>query len=97
MSVAMPFDYSAGFRVHDLLYKEFQRIQRPAGVMFIPLRVIVIHIAALRPVTAERDKRIFRNLPVLAFPVPDILFCGFPKAKDASGFTARCIAVCPKD
>ena len=41
-----------------LLYKEFQSVQCPAGVMFIPLCVIVVHIAALRPVAAERDKRI---------------------------------------
>lgn len=26
-----------------------------------------------------------------------LIFCGFPRAKDAPGFSARCIAVCPKD
>lgn len=29
-------------------------------------------------------------------PVGSIIFCGFPKVKDAAGFTARCIAICPK-
>ena len=28
-------------------------------------------------------------------PMGAILFCGFPRAKDAAGFTARCIALCP--
>lgn len=26
-----------------------------------------------------------------------LIFCGFPKAKDSPGFTARCIALCPKE
>lgn len=30
-------------------------------------------------------------------PVGSLIFCGFPKAKNAAGFTARCIAICPKD
>ena len=30
-------------------------------------------------------------------PTGSIIFCGFPNAKDAAGFTARCIAVCPKE
>lgn len=30
-------------------------------------------------------------------PVGSVIFCGFPKAKDSAGFTARCIAMCPKD
>lgn len=25
-----------------------------------------------------------------------LIFCGFPKAKDSPGFTARCIALCPR-
>ena len=29
--------------------------------------------------------------------VGSLIFCGFPKAKNASGFTARCIAICPKN
>lgn len=29
-------------------------------------------------------------------PVGSLIFCGFPKAKDAAGFTARCIAICPQ-
>ena len=28
--------------------------------------------------------------------VGSLIFCGFPKAKDSPGFTARCIALCPK-
>jgi len=28
-------------------------------------------------------------------PVGALIFCGFPRAKDAAGFTARCIALCP--
>lgn len=27
-------------------------------------------------------------------PAGSLIFCGFPRVKDASGFTARCIAVC---
>lgn len=30
-------------------------------------------------------------------PVGSLIFCGFPKAKDSPGFTARCIALCPKE
>ena len=30
-------------------------------------------------------------------PVGALIFCGFPRAKDAAGFTARCIALCPKE
>lgn len=30
-------------------------------------------------------------------PVGSVIFCGFPKAKDAAGFTARCIAICPQN
>lgn len=29
-------------------------------------------------------------------PVGALIFCGFPKAKDSPGFTARCLALCPK-
>jgi len=29
-------------------------------------------------------------------PMGSLIFCGFPRAKDAAGFTARCIAICPK-
>lgn len=29
-------------------------------------------------------------------PVGSIIFCGFPRGQGAAGFTARCIAVCPK-
>ncbi len=29
--------------------------------------------------------------------VGSLIFCGFPKAKDSPGFTARCIALCPKE
>ncbi len=29
-------------------------------------------------------------------PVGSLIFCGFPKVKDGPGFTARCIAICPK-
>lgn len=29
-------------------------------------------------------------------PVGALIFCGFPKAVDAAGFTARCVAICPK-
>ncbi len=39
---------------------------------------------------------LMRNLSEVP-PVGSVIFCGFPKAKDASGFTARCIAVCSKD
>ena len=30
-------------------------------------------------------------------PVGSLIFVGFPKAKDSPGFTARCIALCPKE
>ncbi len=39
---------------------------------------------------------LMRNLSEVP-PVGSVIFCGFPKAKDAAGFTARCIAVCPKE
>ena len=29
--------------------------------------------------------------------VGSLIFVGFPKAKDSPGFTARCIALCPKE
>lgn len=29
-------------------------------------------------------------------PVGALIFCGFPKVKDGAGFSARCIAICPK-
>lgn len=29
-------------------------------------------------------------------PAGALIFCGFPRAKGAAGFTARCIAICPK-
>jgi len=29
-------------------------------------------------------------------PTGALIFCGFPRAKDAAGFTARCVAICPK-
>ncbi len=29
-------------------------------------------------------------------PAGAIIFCGFPRARGAAGFTARCIAVCPR-
>lgn len=38
---------------------------------------------------------LLRNLSEVP-PVGSLIFCGFPIAKDAAGFTARCIAVCPK-
>ncbi|WP_343003733.1 hypothetical protein [Clostridium sp. 2218st1_F5_2218SCRN_220325] len=25
-----------------------------------------------------------------------VIFCTFPKVKDATGFTARCFAICPR-
>ena len=31
----------------------------------------------------------------LAPPVGSIIFCGFPRGKGITGFTARCIAACP--
>lgn len=30
-------------------------------------------------------------------PVGSLIFCGFPRGVDLTGFTARCIAICPKD
>lgn len=30
-------------------------------------------------------------------PSGALIFCGFPRAKDSPGFTARCVALCPKD
>lgn len=39
---------------------------------------------------------LMRNLSEVP-PVGSLIFCGFPKAKDGAGFTARCIAICPKD
>lgn len=30
-------------------------------------------------------------------PIGSLIFCGFPKAKDSPGFTARCLALCPKE
>jgi kynurenine formamidase len=29
-------------------------------------------------------------------PVSAIIFCGFPKAVDAAGFPAKCLAICPQ-
>jgi len=29
-------------------------------------------------------------------PAGSLIFCGFPRALDAAGFTVRCIAICPK-
>ena len=39
---------------------------------------------------------LLRNLSEVP-PVGSLIFCGFPRAKDAAGFTARCIAICPND
>lgn len=39
---------------------------------------------------------LMRNLEQVP-PTGSLIFCGFPKVKDATGFTARCIAICPND
>ena len=39
---------------------------------------------------------LMRNLSEVP-AVGSLIFCGFPSARDAAGFTARCIAICPKD
>lgn len=47
----------------------------------------------------EQDKyqiEMLKNLDRLP-PAGAIIFCAFPKVKDASGFTARCFAVCPAE
>ncbi len=38
---------------------------------------------------------LLKNLSELP-PTGSLIFCGFPSVKDAPGFTARCIAICPK-
>lgn len=38
---------------------------------------------------------LLKNLSELP-PIGSLIFCGFPKVKDGPGFTARCIAICPK-
>ncbi len=39
---------------------------------------------------------LMRNLEEVP-PVGSLIFCGFVKAKGAAGFSARCIALCPKE
>lgn len=39
---------------------------------------------------------LMKNLELVP-PTGSLIFCGFPKIKNGSGFTARCIAVCPKE
>ena len=38
---------------------------------------------------------LMRNLDLVP-PTGSLIFCGFPSVKDAGGFPARCIALCPK-
>lgn len=47
----------------------------------------------------EQDRyqiELMRNLDQVP-PVGSVIFCGFPRGKDMTGFNARCIAVCPAD